>query len=234
MEYLRTCAKELNIDITDEMLSQFQTYYEMLIEKNKVMNLTAITEKEEVIIKHFLDSIAVLKYVDLSNQTVIDIGTGAGFPGIPLKIVRPDLEITLLDSLNKRINFLNEVIDALGLQKINAIHFRAEDAAHNKDYRGQFDFAVSRAVANLATLSEYCLPFVKVDGCFISYKSGNIEEELENSKNAIFLCGGKLNKTEKFTLPESDHDRSFVLIDKKKNTAKMYPRKSGTPSKKPL
>lgn len=234
MNDLKVCAEQFNIEISDRQLEQFQIYYEMLIEKNKVMNLTAITEKKEVIRKHFLDSIAILKYEDLSVKKVIDIGTGAGFPGIPLKIMRPDMELTLLDSLNKRILFLNEVVEALKLENVNTIHGRAEDYAHNSDYRGQYDYVVSRAVANLATLSEYCIPFVRVGGCFISYKSGNMEEELKNSKNAIFLCGGKYIKIEKFILPDSDMERSFIFIEKMQNTAKQYPRKSGIPSKNPL
>lgn len=234
MEYLRTCAKQLDIELSDQQLNQFSIYYEMLIERNKVMNLTAITEKQEVIIKHFLDSIAVLKYADWDQEKVLDIGTGAGFPGIPLKIVKPNLKLTLLDSLNKRINFLNDVIAELGLDNITAIHGRAEDYARDKEYRGQFDYVVSRAVANLATLTEYCLPYVKLNGYFISYKSGNIKEELNNSKNAIFLCGGKCKDVHNFVLPDSDMERSFVYINKVKNTPKQYPRKSGTPAKNPL
>ena len=234
MEYLRECAKQLDIDISNQQLEQFDIYYEMLIERNKVMNLTAITEKREVIIKHFLDSIAILRYADFKSDKVLDIGTGAGFPGIPLKIVRPDIELTLLDSLNKRINFLNDVIAELKLEKVNTIHGRAEDYARDKEYRNQFDYVVSRAVANLSTLTEYCLPYVKMGGYFISYKSGNINEELENSKNAIFLCGGKCEKVQDFMLPESDMERTFVYINKVKNTPKQYPRKSGTPSKNPL
>lgn len=234
MNYLKECADQIHIDISQEKLDQFLIYYNMLIEKNKVMNLTAITEKKEVVIKHFLDSIALGKYMDLSKKKILDIGTGAGFPGIPIKILYPDTEIVLLDSLNKRVQFLNEVIHVLQLENIHAIHGRAEDYAHEKQYRQQFDLVVSRAVANLSTLSEYCLPYVKTDGYFIPYKSGNIDLELEKSKNAIFLCGGKCEKVEKFVLPNSDHERSFVFILKKSNTAKQYPRKSGIPSKKPL
>ena len=234
MKYLRECAKKLNIELSEEQLEQYQVFYEMLIETNKVMNLTAITEKKEVIVKHFLDSIAISRYVDVSHSKIIDIGTGAGFPGVPLKILYPECEITMLDSLNKRIQFINKVVDVLNLKKVQAVHARAEDYAHDRQYRQQYDYAVSRAVANLSTLSEYCLPFVKVGGQFISYKSGNIEEELQNSKSAIFLCGGKLDRVEHFRLEEADSDRTFVLIDKKSNTAKQYPRKSGIPSKKPL
>ena len=234
MKYLKECAKQLEIEITESQLDQFATYFEMLVEKNKVMNLTAITEKNEVIIKHFLDSIAILKYIDVDDKKVIDIGTGAGFPGIPLKIMRPKMQLTMLDSLNKRIQFLNEVVDELQLEQVETIHDRAEDYAHDKAYRAQYDYAVSRAVANLSTLSEYCLPFVKIEGDFISYKSGQVQEEVAQGKNAIFLCGGKCSKVEGFVLPESDMERTFVMIHKVKNTAKQYPRKSGTPAKKPL
>lgn len=226
-------ANKINIVFTDTQLEQFRLYYEMLVEKNKVMNLTGITEWNEVLEKHFLDSISLIRAVDLEkNLTVIDMGTGAGFPGIPLKIAFPKLKVTLADSLNKRVIFLQEVIDALKLEEIEAIHGRAEDLARDKKYREQYDLSVSRAVANLSTLSEYCLPFVKIGGQFISYKSGEIEEEIVSSKSAVFLLGGKIKDTVKFELGESG--RSFVVIDKVKGTPKTYPRKAGTPSKKPL
>ena len=226
-------AKKINITFTEKQLEQFRIYYEMLVEKNKVMNLTGITEWDEVLEKHFLDSISLIRVIDLSqNISVLDMGTGAGFPGIPLKIAFPNLQITLADSLNKRVLFLQEVIDALKLEGIEAVHSRAEDLARDKNYREQYDLVVSRAVANLSTLSEYCLPFVKIGGQFISYKSGDIEEEVVASKSAVFLLGGKIKDTVKFELGESS--RSFVLIDKTKGTPKTYPRKAGTPSKKPL
>ena len=226
-------AKKINITFTEKQLEQFRIYYEMLVEKNKVMNLTGITEWDEVLEKHFLDSISIIRAIDISqNIFVLDIGTGAGFPGIPLKIAFPNLQITLADSLNKRVLFLQEVIDALKLEGIEAVHSRAEDLARDKNYREQYDLVVSRAVANLSTLSEYCLPFVKIGGQFISYKSGDIEEEVVASKSAVFLLGGKIKDTVKFELGESG--RSFVLIDKTKGTPKTYPRKAGTPSKKPL
>lgn len=235
MERLREKAAALGIKLSDHQLEQFETYYEMLVEKNKVMNLTAITEKNEVIDKHFADSLALIKSgVSLTGQKILDIGTGAGFPGIPLKIAFPELEIVLLDSLNKRIKFLNEVIEALGLEKITAIHGRAEDFAKQKEYREQFDYVVSRAVANLTVLSEYCLPYVKVGGCFIPYKSGEIDEELNNSKKAVRILGGKIEEVVKFQLPDTDIGRSFVKIKKNKNTAKKYPRKAGLPAKEPL
>lgn len=239
MNRLKEICEKINIDISDKQLEQFNKYYEMLINKNKVMNLTAITEKEEVIVKHFIDSIALIPYLkdkDIlsDNLRIIDIGTGAGFPGIPLKIMLPELSFVLLDSLNKRVGFLNEVIDELGLTDITAIHGRAEDIASDRNYRESFNLCVSRAVANLSTLSEYCLPFVKRDGYFISYKAGDSEEEINKSKSAIKLLGGKINKVEEFILPESDATRVFVMIKKVDNTNKMYPRKAGIPSKKPL
>ena len=226
---------ELNIELSENQIQQFLTYYEMLIEKNKVMNLTAITEFDEVIEKHFLDSLCLVKNMDLSTPlTVLDLGTGAGFPGIPLKIAFPQLEITLMDSLNKRINFLNEVIEKLGLKKITAVHGRAEEMARKKEYREAFDLCVSRAVANLSSLSEYCLPFVKKDGCFVSYKSAESDQETVDAKNAIFLLGGKLGDVVKYQVPGSDMGRALVKIKKVKQTPKAYPRKAGTPGKNPL
>lgn len=226
-------VNEISIDLTEKQLEQFRIYYDMLVEKNKVMNLTGITEWEEVLEKHFLDSISLIRAVDLKQTlTVMDMGTGAGFPGIPLKIAFPNLKITLADSLNKRVLFLQEVIDALKLEDIEAIHGRAEDLARDIKYREKYDLSVSRAVANLSTLSEYCLPFVKIGGQFISYKSGEIEEEVSTSKSAVFLLGGKIKDTVKFELGESG--RSFIIIDKVNGTPKTYPRKAGTPSKKPL
>ena len=225
--------KAIGIELSDEQLEQFLTYYEMLIEKNKVMNLTAITDFDEVLEKHFEDSLSLIQAVDLEkSQTVIDLGTGAGFPGIPLKIAFPNLQITLADSLNKRILFLDDVIRELGLVGIDTVHGRAEDLAKNSDYREKFDLCVSRAVANLSTLSEYCLPFVKIGGKFISYKAGECDEEVAASKSSVFLLGGKISDIKKFELGESG--RAFVIIDKVSGTPKKYPRKAGTPSKDPL
>lgn len=225
--------EKLSIILSENQINQFAKYYEMLVEKNKVMNLTAITEFDEVLEKHFLDSVSLIRAKNLHESiSVLDLGTGAGFPGIPLKIVFPELKITLADSLNKRVLFLQEVIDELGLAKIEAIHGRAEDLARDKTYREQYDLCVSRAVANLSTLSEYCLPFVKIGGEFISYKSGDCEEEIEAAKSAVFLLGGKVQDVIKFELGESG--RSFIKVQKIKGTPKMYPRKAGTPSKKPL
>ena len=225
--------KAIGIELSDEQLEQFLTYYEMLIEKNKVMNLTAITDFDEVLEKHFEDSLSLIQAVDLEkSQAVIDLGTGAGFPGIPLKIAFPNLQITLADSLNKRILFLDDVICELGLTGIDTVHGRAEDLAKISNYREKFDLCVSRAVANLSTLSEYCLPFVKIGGKFISYKAGECDEEVAASKSSIFLLGGKISDIKKFELGESG--RAFVIIDKVSGTPKKYPRKAGTPSKDPL
>ena len=228
-------VNKLSIELNEKQVKQFIKFYEMLVEWNKVMNLTGITEYDEVVEKHFVDSLSIVNVVAMNDiHKVIDIGTGAGFPGIPLKIAFPHLEITLLDSLNKRIKFLNAVIDELGLDNIHTIHGRAEDFAKQENYREKYDLCVSRAVANLSTLSEYCLPYVAVDGMFVPYKSGDIEEELNNSKKAIQILGGKIENTFKFELPGTDIGRSFVKIKKVKNTAKKYPRKAGLPSKEPL
>lgn len=227
--------KELGITLNTKQKEQFASYYELLIEWNKVMNLTGITEREEVYSKHFLDSLVLCRLVSLnSSMSLIDIGTGAGFPGIPLKIVFPKLEVVLLDSLNKRVNFLNTVIQSLNLQGIKAIHGRAEEIAKQSEYREAFDIGVSRAVSNLSALSEYCIPYIRVGGIFVSYKSDSIEEELENSKNAISILGGEIGKVDKFQLNGTDIGRSLIEIKKKRSTSKKYPRKAGTPTKEPL
>ena len=228
-------VKELSIVLNDKQIQQFEQYYNILVEWNKVMNLTAITKYEEVIEKHFLDSLTIVDAINMEKiETLIDVGTGAGFPGIPLKIAFPHLKVTLLDSLNKRIKFLNEVIDLLELDDIKTIHGRAEDYAKHAEYREQYDICVSRAVANLATLSEYCLPYVKVDGLFVPYKSGEIDEELKSSEKAVSILGGKVEEVVKFQLPGTDIGRSFVKIHKIKETKKKYPRKAGMPTKEPL
>ncbi len=235
---------EYIINITDEQVRQFELCLTNLIDKNKVMNLTAITERDDVIVKHFMDSVAVAGVypeIALKKLSVIDVGTGAGFPGIPLKIAFPQLDMTLLDSLNKRVNYLNEQIVSIGLDsalgRCTAIHSRAEDGARNKELRDAFDIAVSRAVAALPVLLEYCLPFVKPGGVFIAYKSGEIEEELSSAGNALKKLNGKLRETKKITLTGSDNEnieRSFVIIEKTAPTPKQYPRKAGTASKDPL
>ena len=225
----------LGITLTSRQQEQFVQFYELLVEWNKVMNLTGITEYEEVNEKHFVDSLSLVQAIDINKiETVIDVGTGAGFPGIPLKIAFPHLKIVLLDSLNKRINFLNTVISELGLTEITTIHGRAEDYAKQADYREKFDLCVSRAVANLSTLSEYCLPYVKTGGMFIPYKSGEIDDEVQQAKKAIHTLGGKLDEVIKFQLPGTEINRSFVKIHKIQNTAKRYPRKAGMPAKEPL
>ena len=227
--------KMISVELTDKQVSQFIKFYEMLVEWNKVMNLTGITEYDEVVMKHFVDSLSIVKVNGFDNVTsIIDVGTGAGFPGIPLKIVFPEIKITLLDSLNKRIKFLNAVIDELELENIETIHGRAEDFSKKEDYREQYDLCVSRAVANLATLSEYCLPYVKTGGTFISYKSGTVQEEAEEAEKAINILGGQVKDITYFKLPDSEIDRSLVIINKKKSTPGKYPRKAGTPLKEPL
>ena len=233
LDKFRSGLEKLNISLTEEQIQQFLTYYEMLVETNKVMNLTAITEFDEVIEKHFLDSLSICQVYDLNRDVyVLDMGTGAGFPGIPLKIAFPEINLVLADSLNKRIKFLQDVIDELGLKKVEALHARAEEMGRNKQYREQFDLSVSRAVANLSSLSEYCIPFVKEGGKFISYKSGEIEDEVNAAKKAISVLGGKIEDVYKFDLYEQK--RSFVIIGKEKKTPKAYPRKAGTPTKTPL
>lgn len=234
--------EELHITLSDIQLEQFMRYYELLIEKNKVMNLTAITDFDEVMKKHFVDSLSLVKVCDLNVAlSLIDVGTGAGFPGIPLKIAFPDLKITLLDSLQKRVGFLQEVIDELGLNGIRAVHGRAEDYAKPGQMREAFDLCVSRAVANLSVLSEYCLPYVKVGGKFISYKSDKVtmkieqqKTEIEQAEHSISVLGGKLTEQEEFTLPFSDIERNLIVIEKCRPTPKQYPRKAGTANKKPL
>lgn len=225
----------LNVSLDDSQIAQFMEYYELLVEWNQFMNLTAITEFDEVCTKHFIDSIALCKAFDCAGDaTVIDIGTGAGFPGIPLKIAFPKLRITLLDSLGKRVKFLNEVIGRLGLKDIEAIHGRAEDYAKPGLLRERYDLCVSRAVANLATLSEYCLPYVKIDGFFISYKSEKISDERQAAQHAIESLGGSIYDQKEFILPNSDIYRNLFQIKKVKATPKKYPRKAGLPSKEPL
>lgn len=225
----------IGVSLTEEQIHQFLQYYELLVEWNGFMNLTAITDYDEVMKKHFVDSLSLIKTFDVSkNVRVIDVGTGAGFPGLALKIAYPNLQVTLLDSLNKRINFLNEVIARLGLTDVETVHGRAEDFAKPDKLRAKFDLCVSRAVANMSTLSEYCLPFVKVGGEFISYKSEKITEEMMVAKNAVSLLGGKFDRSTEFTLPDSDIYRNLIVIKKVKETPKKFPRKAGLPSKEPI
>lgn len=234
-EYIRDNFLKIDIKLSDNQIQQFLDYYELLIKKNEVMNLTAITDFKEVVLKHFIDSALICQYIDLSKiNNMIDIGTGAGFPGIPLKIIYPELRVTLLDSLNKRVHFLNEVIEKCHLFYVDTIHGRAEDVGHNLEYRESYDICISRAVANLSVLSELCIPFIKKGGYFISYKSDTIESEVESSKSAIFLTGGKIEKIADTIIPGTDIKRKIIFICKKNSTSKKYPRKAGIPSKKPL
>lgn len=221
---LKDLSRKLNIDLTNEQVEQFEGYQNLLLEWNEKINLTAITEENDIIIKHFIDSMTVSKYFK-GNDKVIDVGTGAGFPGVPLKIVDKTLKITLLDSLNKRINYLNDVIEKLRFDNVETIHGRAEELSRNSKYREQYDVATARAVANLKTLSEYCLPFVKVGGYFVCMKGSDIEEELSNAKSHIEVLGGKIEEIENFVLPDTDMKRNIIVIKKIKNTDKKYPRK---------
>ena len=225
--------EEYNIEINDEQIEKFDLYMKLLLEWNEKINLTAITEKDDIILKHFVDSLTILKYVDESDK-IIDIGTGAGFPGIPIKIMNEEANITLLDSLNKRINFLNIVINELKLDNIVSIHGRAEELARNKAHREKYDVAVSRAVANLSTLTEYMLPFIKVGGKCICMKGANVKEEIDKAKNAIKKLGGQIEIVDNFYLSENDNERNIVIIKKIKETEPKYPRKAGIPSKEPL
>lgn len=227
----------MGISLSNEQEEKFNKYYKLLIEWNKQMNLTSITELEEVKIKHFLDSAALLKFIDkeqLKGKTMIDVGTGAGFPGIPLAILCPELKITLLDSLAKRVRFLEAVANECGLENVIAVHGRAEDMGQMSEYREKYDYAVSRAVANLSTLSEYCIPFVKVGGYFLPYKSMKTDEEILEGENALSILKSGIEKVEKFKLPMSEHERSILFIHKQMETDKRYPRKAGKPTKKPL
>lgn len=244
LQQFRSDLEELHIILSDSQMEQFVTYYEMLVEKNQTMNLTAITDFDEVLKKHFVDSLSLVKICNLDSGffsnfadqefSLIDIGTGAGFPGIPLKIAFPNLKVTLMDSLNKRVDFLNEVIDALKLCEVNTIHGRAEDYAKPDKLREKYDLCVSRAVANLSTLSEYCLPYVKIGGKFISYKSEKAADEIKESEYAIDILGGQVEKQLDFKLPSSDIYRNLVVVKKVSETPTKYPRKAGKASKNPL
>lgn len=230
---IKIYAGEIGISLEEEQIKQFYQYMKLLLEWNEKINLTAITKPEDIILKHFIDSLTITKHIP-KNAKIIDVGTGAGFPGIPLKIVRKDLTVTLLDSLNKRINFLGEVIQQLRLSNIQAIHSRVEDFAKNKKYRESFDYATSRAVANLSTLSEYLMPLVKLNGYSVCMKGSDVEEEIRQSEKAICLLGGEIEVVEHFQLPQSDMDRNIILIKKVKQTPMKYPRKAGLPSKEPI
>lgn len=230
---MKQYAKKIGIVLEEEQIEQFYQYEKLLLIWNEKINLTAITKPEEIILKHFIDSMTIAKYIG-ANKTLIDVGTGAGFPGIPLKIIRKDIQITLLDSLNKRVQFLNEIIKQLELKEVETIHGRVEEFGKNKKYREKFDYATSRAVANLTTLSEYLLPLVKIEGKCICMKGSTVKEEIDQSQKAIAILGGKIEEIEAFQLPESDIDRHIILLRKIKQTPAKYPRKPGTPSKEPI
>lgn len=232
-EKIKEYMNKINIEISDKQIEKFFDYMNLLLEWNEKINLTAITEPEDIILKHFVDCATILKYIK-DEDKIIDIGTGAGFPGIPLKILNEKLDITLMDSLNKRINFLNEIINKLDLKNIVAIHARAEELARNKGYREKFDIATSRAVANLSTLSEYMLPFVKKNGMVISMKGSNIEEEVKNAKKAIKILGGEIEKIDNFNLANTNNIRNIITIKKVVKTPREFPRKAGKPSKEPI
>lgn len=227
--------KEKGIILTDEQIRQFELYFDTLVEWNEKINLTALTDKEDVYLKHFYDSITPAFYHDFTKKIhICDVGAGAGFPSIPLKICFPQLKITIVDSLKKRIGFLNHLASTLNLDGVAFYHDRAENFGKNKEMRESFDIVTARAVARMSVLSELCLPLVKKNGMFIALKGSQAEEELEIGEKAIKLLGGEVNETHTFTLPEEDSERSIIVIDKKRKTAKKYPRKAGTPNKEPL
>ena len=237
MDIIQKELESYDLVFDENKKQQLLSYYELLIEKNKVMNLTALTEFQDVLYRHFLDSLYICKAISMKEiQTLIDVGTGAGFPGLPIKIVYPHIQVTLLDSLNKRVHFLNEVIEKLGLTGIQAIHSRAEEAGRNKTYREQYDVCTSRAVSRLCTLSEYCLPFVRKNGSFVSWKSASCDEEVMEAKKAIQLLGGEIREkvTYQFTENDEEYHRILIVIQKTKNTSAKYPRKAGLAQKEPL
>lgn len=230
----KSCGK-IDVKLDEKQIGQFMAYKDLLLEWNEKMNLTAITDEREIMLKHFADCLMLCPETDaLGGKTVIDVGTGAGFPGVPLKIARPELEVTLLDSLNKRITFLNEVVSGLGLEKVKCLHLRAEDGGADKNLREKFDFCVSRAVADLSVLSEYCLPFVKVGGYFISMKGPDVSEEIERAKKAVKILGGSIEEVKKTAIPGTDIVHSLVIIKKAKPTPPKYPRKAGKAKKEPI
>ena len=237
---VRDYSEREGLGLTEEQISQLDTYASMLVKTNEVMNLTNITDDEGIAVRHFIDSLTLVPYIRAEQEragrsglSIIDVGTGAGFPGVVLKTAMPELRLTLLDSLNKRLNFLNEVSNALGLKDVKTVHGRAEDAGRDKTLREKFDISCARAVANLPVLCEYCLPFVVKDGAFLAMK-GNVDEEVQASVKAISVLGGKKEKTDKFLLPGTDMNRSIVVIRKIRPTPPAYPRQAGKPSKSPL
>lgn len=230
---LEDLSKKINVMLNEKQISQYYQYMKLLLEWNEKINLTAITKQDEIILKHFVDSMTVLKYL-ADYKSIIDVGTGAGFPGIPIAIMNENKDVTLMDSLNKRIKFLENIKENLSLKNVNAIHSRAEDLGQDMNNREKHDVAISRAVANLTTLVEYLLPFVKIGGICICMKGQDVEDEINDSKRAIELLGGRIKKVDEFFLPDSDMKRNVVIIEKIKHTNKKYPRKAGLPSKEPL
>ncbi len=233
-ELLAESCKKINIELTEKQIKQFIDYKDMLLEWNEKFNLTAITDEREIILKHFVDCLAISAGAELAGKKIIDVGTGAGFPGVPVKIAFPDTQMTLLDSLNKRITFLEELKNKLGLENVTCIHSRAEDGGADKNLREGFDLCISRAVANLAVLSEYCLPFVKVGGCFISMKGPDVKDELNESEKAIKVLGGEVKEVKLINIPETDINHSLIIIKKIKPTPSKYPRKAGKAKKEPI
>ncbi|MBD7966352.1 16S rRNA (guanine(527)-N(7))-methyltransferase RsmG [Fictibacillus norfolkensis] len=235
IELFQTSLKEKGVELSEKQLSQFETYYNLLVEWNEKMNLTAITEKEEVYLKHFYDSVTAGFYFDFNqNITVCDVGAGAGFPAIPLKIAFPEIKLTVVDSLNKRIGFLQHVVDELGLDDVSLYHDRAETFAHRPEFRQTFDLVTARAVARLSVLSELCLPLVKIGGHFLGMKGANLPEEVRDGEKAVKLLGGRVKDIHSFVLPIEESERNIIVIDKVKETPKKFPRKPGTPNKSPI
>lgn len=234
IKLLKNDAIKFGISLSVRQEEMFSLYAELLVEWNEKINLTAITDEEGIVIKHFLDSISIMPSISAETKCLIDVGTGAGFPGIPIKIVKDKIKVTLLDSLEKRVKFLDEVSQRLGLKDIYSVHGRAEDFGSDKKYREQFDIATARAVASLPVLLEYCLPFVKVGGLFIAMKGPDAQNEIKDSEKALDVLGGEIMEVKEFTLPHSDNERSIIIIKKCRHTPTSYPRKSGKPTKQPI
>ena len=235
MELLIKILKEYDIELTREQTEQYAEYLDQILEYNQHITLTSITDRDEFIKKHYADSIlGAMNDEFMAGEKIIDVGTGAGFPGVPLAILFPDKEFVLLDSLNKRLKIVNEICKSIGINNVRVLHTRAEDAGRNREYREQFDICISRAVADLSVLSELCLPFVREGGCFLSYKGSNYEEELKGAAKAIRVLGGKTSKVESVSRSDTEFDHNIIFIEKIKNTPAQYPRKAGTPSKNPI